>query len=86
MLKPDGMLLIAVPDMAILARLILDPTLSVNERFFVIKMIYGAQSDSWDYHMVGFDQSILTVLLQQVFLSNTLPALIYFPSSVEFIL
>jgi hypothetical protein len=33
-------------------RLILDPTLSPNERFFVMKMIYGAQSDTWDYHMV----------------------------------
>jgi hypothetical protein len=68
-LKPDGLLLVAVPDMAVLARspspsrllpphpppllrLILDPTLSVNERFFVMKMIYGAQSDTWDYHMV----------------------------------
>ena len=28
-------------------------------------MIYGAQSDEYDYHKVGFDEMILTVFLRQ---------------------
>lgn len=44
-------------------RLLLDHTLDVNERFFTMKMIYGAQSDDFDFHYMGFDGITLPTLL-----------------------
>jgi hypothetical protein len=37
----------------IVFRLLLDESLTPNERFFVSKMIYGAQTDKFDYHYVS---------------------------------
>ena len=51
-LLPGGLLLVAVPDMRVLAKMYLDPSLSMQERFMVTKMIYGSQSDEFDYHHV----------------------------------
>ena len=42
----------AVPDLSVLARMYLDSSLSLSERFMVTKMIYGSQSDEFDYHHV----------------------------------
>lgn len=34
----------------------LDPTLSLQDQWMVTKMIYGAQSDEFDFHMVPYLQ------------------------------
>lgn len=52
MLLPGGLLLVAVPDLSVLAKMYLDPSLSMSERFMVTKMIYGSQTDEFDYHHV----------------------------------
>jgi protein O-GlcNAc transferase len=44
-------------------RLLLDETMDVNEKFFTMKMIYGAQSDEYDFHHMGFDDETLPTLL-----------------------
>lgn len=69
-LKAGGLLLISVPDLPTLARLYLDPALSLQERFTVVKMMYGAQSDLFDYHKVGFDEHTLQFFVEEAGFCN----------------
>ncbi len=62
---PGGLLLISVPDMQTLAKMYLDKSFSFQDHFMVTKMFYGAQSDMFDYHFVGFDEDLLTYFLHQ---------------------
>lgn len=64
-LKMGGMMLVSVPDLKTLARMYLDESLSMQDRWRVTSMIYGGQSDKFDYHKVGFDEGILSDLLRQ---------------------
>lgn len=59
-LRPDGKLYIAVPDMDILCRLFLDTrNLTLDDRFLVMKMMFGAHVDDYDFHYTGFNEDIL---------------------------
>ncbi|KAJ1438335.1 glycosyl transferase family 41-domain-containing protein [Ochromonadaceae sp. CCMP2298] len=64
-IRPGGLLLVSVPNLATLAEMYLDPTLSLSQQWMVTKMVYGAQSDSFDYHMVGFNFNLLEHFLKQ---------------------
>ncbi len=64
-LRPGGMLMISVPDLMILSQLYTREDLSLEERWLLTRVIYGAQSDKYDYHKVGFDFTILRALLVQ---------------------
>jgi predicted SAM-dependent methyltransferase len=64
-LKPAGMLCVSVPDLDVLARLFVDRTLlSGQERFLVMRMIFGGHIDKYDYHLVGLNEEFLTEYLQ----------------------
>lgn len=63
-LKNGGRLMIAVPDMDVLCRLFLDKNLSLDERFDVMRIIYGGQIDANDFHYVGLNMEFLVDLLQ----------------------
>lgn len=43
-------------------RMLLDTTLDANDRWMTIKMMYGAQSDEFDYHKVSLIDFILLLL------------------------
>jgi predicted SAM-dependent methyltransferase len=59
-LTPGGMLHVSVPDMDTLARLFLDrQLLSMDERFLVMRMIFGGHVDQYDYHVVGLNEEFL---------------------------
>jgi predicted SAM-dependent methyltransferase len=59
-LQPGGRLLISVPDLDVLAALLLQKdALSLNERFEVMRMIFGGHIDAYDYHMVGLNEAFL---------------------------
>jgi len=64
-LKPGGWVLISVPDLEVLASLILDKTLSVNERFMTMRMMFGGHVDAYDYHGVGLTAEFLTAFLSE---------------------
>ncbi len=70
-LRPGGLLYVAVPDLEVLARLLLRPRLGVAERWELIRMFYGAQTDSADYHKMGFTFDILKQFLEQDGFTNT---------------
>jgi predicted SAM-dependent methyltransferase len=63
-LVPGGKVFISVPDLDVLAALMLEKDkLSVNERFFVMRMMFGGHVDKYDYHVVGLNEAFLTLFL-----------------------
>lgn len=59
-LKPFGRLYISVPDLDVLARLFIDrDRLTVDERFHVMRMMFGGHVDEYDYHLVGLNREFL---------------------------
>ena len=62
-LAPGGRLRVAVPDLAQLARLYLRTDLDMQERWTVMRMIYGGHVDEYDVHHHGFDELTLQACL-----------------------
>ncbi len=60
-----GQLLVSVPDMDTLCRLFLTPDLPIEDRFMVIRMIFGGHIDRHDYHQVGMNFEILQAFLHE---------------------
>ena len=59
-LAPGGVLHLSVPDIDVLAHLMLQrQRLDVNQRFQVMRMIFGGHVDAHDYHLVGLNQDFL---------------------------
>ncbi len=58
-LSPGGKIYISVPDLDILAGLFLNKDLSLDERFHVVRMIFGGHIDQHDYHQVGLNMELL---------------------------
>jgi predicted SAM-dependent methyltransferase len=59
-LAPGGMLHISVPDLDTLARLFCDrQLLSAQDRFLVMRMMFGGHVDRHDYHVVGLNEEFL---------------------------
>ena len=64
-LKPGGKLYVSVPDLDVLAGLLLDKErLGVEDRFMVMRMIFGGHMDEYDYHVAGLNEEFLTVFLR----------------------
>jgi len=61
---PGGTLSVSVPDLDVLARLFLDPALSLHERFTVMRMMFGGHVDRFDYHLVGLNEQFITGFLR----------------------
>jgi predicted SAM-dependent methyltransferase len=63
-LEPGGKICISVPDMDVLAKLFLSKdTLSFEDRFNVMRFIFGGHVDKYDYHVVGLNEEILSYFL-----------------------
>jgi predicted SAM-dependent methyltransferase len=63
-LVPGGKVSISVPDLDVLAKLMLDRSkLTVDDRFLVMRMIFGGHLDKHDYHVVGLNEEFLTGFL-----------------------
>lgn len=63
-LEPGGRVMISVPDLDVLAGLLLAKNeLTVEQRFFVMRMIFGGHVDEHDYHVVGLNQEFLAQFL-----------------------
>ncbi len=64
-LVPGGKVYISVPDLDVLARLILEKDLlTESERFMVMRMMFGGHVDQYDYHVVGLNEEFLTGFLR----------------------
>lgn len=62
-LIPDGLLHVSVPDLDILCQLFLDESLDTATRFRVMRMMFGAQLDEFDFHKTGLNFGILASYL-----------------------
>lgn len=62
-LKPGGMLRVAVPDLEMLCRLYLQSGHDLNQQWFVQRMIMGGQTEPFDFHKTGFSFAHLTAML-----------------------
>jgi len=59
-LADDGKMLISVPDMDVLCRIFLDKDkLTLDERYHVMRMMFGGQSNSYDFHYAGLNFELL---------------------------
>jgi predicted SAM-dependent methyltransferase len=65
-LKNMGILRISIPDMDVLCRLFLDRSLNIQERFHVMRMMFGGQTDEHDFHYAGLNFEFLHSFLRQV--------------------
>lgn len=64
-LKPGGRLRAAVPDLDVLCRLFVDPGLTGDGRFHVMRMIFGGRTTPYDAHYVGLNFEFLQAFLQE---------------------
>jgi predicted SAM-dependent methyltransferase len=64
-LKPSGELLISVPNLQVLCWLYLHPKLVPEERYYIMRVMFGGQTNQYDVHKVGFDFNILASYLQE---------------------
>lgn len=63
-LAPGGKIYLSVPDMDVLAKFLLDKArLTVDERFQVMRMLFGGHIDKYDYHVVGLNEEFLGYFL-----------------------
>lgn len=70
-LVPGGRVLISVPDLDILAELFLRRAdLSFDERFAVMRMMFGGHVDKYDYHVVGLNEEFLRSFLHMTGYEN----------------
>ena len=62
----NGKMLISVPDMDILCRLFLEKEkLTVDERYHVMRMMFGGQSNRYDFHYAGLNYELLQKLANE---------------------
>lgn len=63
-LKPGGLLFLSVPDLEFLAHAFLRHNYPSQLREMLQKMLFGGQEDAYDYHLAGFDEQMLTEMLE----------------------
>lgn len=58
-LSSGGKLRISVPDFETLCRLFLHPKMDMEQRFAIMRIAFGGQTDAFDFHMVGLTLEFL---------------------------
>ena len=63
-LVPGGHVLISVPDIDVLSKLIVDRgSCTMEDRFLLMRMMFGGHVDAYDHHQVGFNDEFLAWFL-----------------------
>jgi predicted SAM-dependent methyltransferase len=62
-LVPGGKVRISVPDFELLCRMFLHPSLATEQRFYIMRMVFGGQTDPTDFHKVGLTWEFLATYL-----------------------
>ncbi|CAG0967758.1 hypothetical protein PHYC_01077 [Phycisphaerales bacterium] len=58
-LRPGGVFMVGVPDLDVLCQLFVHPQLTREEKYNVMRTIYGGQTDPFDFHKGGYNFDIL---------------------------
>jgi predicted SAM-dependent methyltransferase len=64
-LRPGGNLMVSVPDLERLCQLFVHPDLDNQNRFQVMRVMFGGQMDTHDVHKVGLSWAFLRNYLEQ---------------------
>ena len=64
-LDNDGKFYVSVPDMDILCQMFLAKKLTSKVRFHIMRMMFGGQTDKYDYHYFGWNFGFLKDYLQE---------------------
>lgn len=65
-LIPNGLLMASVPDLDILTSLLTKrEQFNVQERYHIMRMIFGGHMDDYDYHYVGLNFEFLSAFLSE---------------------
>ncbi|WP_425406014.1 class I SAM-dependent methyltransferase [Hwanghaeella sp.] len=62
-LMPGGRLMLAVPDMEAICRLMVHEAATVQVQYQLMRILFGGQTDEWDYHKAGFTPDLLAGFL-----------------------
>ena len=62
-LKNDGKFYISVPDLDVLCRIFIDNKAPAKVKFHVMRMMFGGQTDKFDYHYFGWNYEFLNSYL-----------------------
>ena len=49
----------SVPDLEALCKLFLDPRLDTSQRYHVMRMMFGGQTDEYDFHYIGLSHEFM---------------------------
>jgi len=69
-LQPEGKLFVSVPNLQTLCWLYCRPNILPVERFQIMRMMFGGQTNEYDVHKVGFDPDILGTYLTEAGFKN----------------
>jgi SAM-dependent methyltransferase len=64
-LKPGGKFYVSVPDLDILCKYFTTPNVNVNVKYHAMRMMFGGQIDSYDFHYIGWNQEFLEHYLKE---------------------
>jgi len=64
-LKKDGKFYIAVPDMDILCKMFIDKKNTPQIKIHALRMMFGGQTDEYDFHYFGYNFDLLNNLLKK---------------------
>ena len=62
-LKKDGKFYISVPDLDILCKIFIEKKAPPKVKFHVMRMMFGGQTDEFDYHYFGWNYEFLNSYL-----------------------
>ncbi len=62
-LMDGGRLMLAVPDMERICRLMVHEASTVQVQYQLMRILFGGQTDEWDYHKAGFTAELLAGFL-----------------------
>ena len=63
-LEETGKVYISVPDMDILCRIFIDEKATSKVKFHIMRMMFGGQTDSYDFHYFGWNALFLIDFLK----------------------
>lgn len=63
-LRPGGILRLSVPDFERLIQIYLMPELDQENKFKIMRYIFGGQEDDYDYHKVGLSFDLMLLYLE----------------------
>ena len=64
-LIPGGIARIGVPDLPTLCALYLDPEMNSEDRYQIMRIMYGGQRNEADFHNTGFNEELLKSYLEK---------------------